>query len=783
MVAQEEEESVELETYTAEGEIEDDMGMMPTEPVDSVFGFGKTLLETPRAVSSISSEMIDALNINDIDDLVVVSPGAFTQSFFGVAGALDVRGTAGEVYFRGMRRLDNPGNYPTPLGATDRIDIVRGPSTPIMGPSKIGGYLNFVPKSARAETGQYLESPTGEITIQRGRWDRNVLTAEIGGPGTFAGKSFGYYVFAQTENSGSFYENTATDQNIYQASFNLDISDTQRIEFGGMYHEFDGNQVAGWNRLTQDLIDNGTYITGSPVGRDANGDGRISQQEYADCCAIFLFAPGVDISQLTLDEILGFVPEENRATILDTMSLVNPGVAQLDHSQVLVSEEDVLQNIAATFYFDYIYDSGSGFSLTNKLFYDAYDNLNENAYGFSQFHESYVIEEKLIAEFAFENNSLNGAIQLSPSIRYTNFEHGDDYSFEYFDRRDITQDSTALDKLLLATQIDRDYSEYYVGDYVDYGLGLMGDFKFKNGLAFTGGVRYDSIDLYSYTPEGVTASGEFDTADGNVSGSSWSFSVSYETPFGVTPYFTQASQLTLIAGQGAELTVGNVRGETAADDSNLQELGIKGSFLDGRLFAALAHYKQDRTDFNAQSAVTNESVETEGTEFEMRFLATENLTLSASITQIEVINLNTLEEGSRFTFLGADDFSSEIPPGAFYGGTVSGIVSGEAKKAGIPENSYSLVAQYNFWGNFSFVTSYFHADETPSGYTGSVILPAYDLINAGFAYNGDSWQVSTNFKNITNEKYYRSNFPNLFGSSVVLPEKPFSWDITATYKF
>ena len=147
-------EVVELETFVTEEKVEDDLGLLPTEPVSSVFGFGKTLLETPRSVTSISIEMLDRYGITDIDDMVVLSPGSFTQSFFGVAGALDVRGTPGETYFNGVRRLDNPGNYPTPIGAADRIDIVRGPSSPIFGPSKIGGYLNFVPKSARAATGQ-----------------------------------------------------------------------------------------------------------------------------------------------------------------------------------------------------------------------------------------------------------------------------------------------------------------------------------------------------------------------------------------------------------------------------------------------------------------------------------------------------------------------------------------------------------------------------------------------------------------------------------------------------
>ena len=170
----EDEDVVELETYTTEGQVEDTMGLMPTEPVESVFGFGKSLVETPRSATSITNETIEAYGISDIDDLVLLSPGAFTQSFFGVAGSLDVRGTPGETYFRGVRRLDNPGNYPTPIGASDRIDIVRGPASPIYGPSKIGGYLNFVPKSARAETGQYLEDPTGKVSMTRGTWEKNV---------------------------------------------------------------------------------------------------------------------------------------------------------------------------------------------------------------------------------------------------------------------------------------------------------------------------------------------------------------------------------------------------------------------------------------------------------------------------------------------------------------------------------------------------------------------------------------------------------------------------------
>ena len=47
-----------------------------------------------------------------------------------------------------------------------------------------------------------------------------------------------------------------------------------------MYYDWKSNQVAGWNRLTQELVDTGLYVTGLATPLDTNGDGAISHQEY-----------------------------------------------------------------------------------------------------------------------------------------------------------------------------------------------------------------------------------------------------------------------------------------------------------------------------------------------------------------------------------------------------------------------------------------------------------------------------------------------------------------------
>ena len=729
------EDVVELETYTAEGQVEDTMGVMPTEPVKSVFGFGKTILETPRGVTSVSADMMESYNITDIDDLVLISPGAFTQSFFGVAGSLDVRGTPGEVYFRGVRRVNNPGNYPTPIGATDRIDIVRGPASPIYGPSKIGGYLNFEPKSARAETGQYLEKPAGEISITRGSWDKNVLSAEVGGPGAIGEKSLGYYIYAETENSGSYYDNSGTDQNILQASFNMDFSDSTRIEFGGMYHEYDVNQVAGWNRLTQDLIDNGTY----------NMD--------------------------------------------PAWALENPGTTKLKGNQTLVSPEDQLVTTVTTLYFDVIHSVSDSFTITNKAFYEKLENINENAYGFSQFVDSYAFEDQLIFAFEAEHADwLKASYQISPSIRYTDFQQGDDFDYEYFDRRDLSGPSTALDRKLLATVTDSDYSNYLVGDYTDYGLAFLADYTIAENVGVLLGARYDYLDMTSTsvgekirgTPDSVTAS---ETDDGV----SWTASLSYTLPFGLTPYVTVSEQATIVMGQGSEISPGLITDGNAIADSELEEVGIKGSFLDDRLYFSAAWFNQTRTNFSAQDQVSNNTTESEGYEFETRFLVTSNFTLTAAMTHLEITNLTALDGGTQFGFQGAGDLTGVTDPSLFYGYVMQGLTlvgnETDALKSGIPENMYSLTGAYDFGNGYRFTASTVHADSTYSGFSKAVKLPSYTLFNAGISYNTDTWSLSLQGKNLTDEKYFRANFPDLFGSTIVLPELPRHFVASASFKF
>lgn len=765
-LAQEEEEVVEEIVVTGS------LRSLPTEDVGSVFGFDKNLLETPRSASTISSEQMERFDMRDIDELIALAPGTFTQSFFGVAGSLDVRGTSGETYFRGVRRLDNPGNYPTPIGASERVDIVRGPASPIYGPAKMGGYLNFVPKSARAVGGQYLDSREGRVSYTTGSWDKSILSGEVGGPGSLFDKDLGFYLFAELEDSGSYYDNSSTKQTLLQASMDMDLTDRTRIEFGGMYHKFDGNQVAGWNRLSQELIDNGTYVTGTAIPLDTDGDGSISHAEYfVGDINPFVFRP-TDVTP---------------ADLTPNMALQNPGTATLSGNQILVAADDVLLNDVTTLYFDIIHESDSGWKFLNQLFFEKYDNLNENAYGFSQFHDASVIEDKFVISKTFEGRNLTTQLQISPSIRYTEFEHGDDFINEFFDRRDLTGPSTALDRRLLSTRINGEYSTYDVGDYTNLGLAVMADFTWEMGLSVLLGARYDSIDVTGTTIDSflLFQAGADETASDTETGPTWSASVSWAIgPF--IPYVTASEQYTVIAGQGANIEASNIASGGWFDKSELFEVGIKGSFLDDTMYAALSIYEQERTDFSVQSITVNQSNKTEGIEFELRWVPMDNLVLTAGYSVIDIINLNTQEAGDRFSFFGIEDMP-QIDPNLLYGGLIFGQPvapqGGTASRSGIPENVFTFTGTYAFDNGWAINASVIDVESTPSGYTRVVTLPAYTLVNLGVVYEGEDWRFSLTGKNLTDERYFRANFPNLFGSQIVLPELPVNWQASISFIF
>src|SRR5260370_40515065 len=95
-------------------------------------------------------------SVKTVNDIVAVSTGSFTGSYFGIPGSVFLRGDIGDNFFRGFRRVENGGNYQTPVAATDHIEVVKGPPSPIYGGGRVGRVFRITPQAGRNERAKWL---------------------------------------------------------------------------------------------------------------------------------------------------------------------------------------------------------------------------------------------------------------------------------------------------------------------------------------------------------------------------------------------------------------------------------------------------------------------------------------------------------------------------------------------------------------------------------------------------------------------------------------------------
>lgn len=278
--AQEEEKSSDVTELSDVNVVDDPLRTLSSEPSGASFGFAKPLLETPRTVTFVSEEQLRLYGVSTVDDLSRLVPGTYTTTRYGLQGGINVRGVSADFYYRGMKRLQMQGHVRTVLAAYDNIEVIKGPPSPLYGMGQIGGYANLEPKSNRAKTGKYMTQEQGYMQATVGSYNKGEVQFGLGVPFTVAEKPAGVYIMGLLENSDTFVKNVPAKQKFLQATVSVDdVAGGFRLETGGQVQ----NSItsgAYFTRTTQDLVDNGTYITGRPMADlDLNDDGRIGYVE------------------------------------------------------------------------------------------------------------------------------------------------------------------------------------------------------------------------------------------------------------------------------------------------------------------------------------------------------------------------------------------------------------------------------------------------------------------------------------------------------------------------
>ncbi|MBK5417899.1 TonB-dependent siderophore receptor [Pseudomonas sp. TH31] len=799
-LAEDKKETVELEDYVLKESYDDTMGIMPTQPVKSVFGLGKSIAETPRSVSDVSSDLIQKYGMRDINDMIRLTPGAYTSSFFGIPGALSLRGDAADNYFRGFKRIENGGNYATPIRAASSVDIVRGPVSPIYGAGKVGGYMNFTPKSSKSGTSQYLDKPTGDVGVTVGSYGQFSTFAEGGTPFSIGEHKGGVYGYLEREDSHTYFDNVDPKSTIGQLAFDLDLSDNLRTEFGGQYMKADRIQNPGWNRVTQDLIDHGTYTTGAPSKMNSRGDVLYPDDVRTNIQSGVGFPPGSGNSKLDVFcqnySTCFFNPKDPNA------ALTNPGTTKLKNNQVFTDSRDRGESTTATGYFDLIWSLDNDMELKNQFFYDSLNHKKYTSYGFTADYDAYTWEDKVSLSFPYKIGDVSTSNIVGVNYRYYSAMGRESYLDEILDRRDLSVGPTPDDSFDIAHlgnvqvgpgQYLRNYNTQNASITKDTGAFMLSDMTWQNWNLLLG-YRLDYYDAKA-TEKAQATNGDLvgdangdgtpDKATGHDLKDSFSGSLSYHTPWGFIPYFTYAESTALSTNQAGGVAPSDVSSGGYLQDSKLREFGLKYTSPNGNIYGALAYYDQEKSYRDSTNGSTI-LVNGKGYEGELRWMLNQNFSMTASATKQKV-----REKGQPFTVLNTAAVAKAygMDPSQLYGmrffDPTGSVLGGEFDRAGVPEWVTSLYGNYTqpttWGGNVNASLGFTWVDKQWADNQKQIQLPAYTVWNGSIGYSEKSWEALLSVNNLLNEKYFTS--ANLFDSTLVFPSAPRTYTATFTYKF
>jgi iron complex outermembrane receptor protein len=761
-----------LEKIVADARAADVYEVLRSRESSSVFGTARSQQDTPRSVTLLESTLIDLYGIQTVNDFVAVTAGTFTGNYFGVPGALDVRGERADNFFRGFRRIENRGNFPTPVAGTDYVEIIKGPPPPVYGGGKVGGILNFIPKSAKSKTTKFIDKPVGIFTATVGTYDKKVASIEYGTPFTVLGKRSGAYAFLESEDSESYYDNIYNKNTIFQLAVDTELSDSVLLEYGGMLQWADLNQSLGWNRVTQAMIDgDGTYLAGRPgINLDANGNGFLSPSEIgAYSLEQFAFANPFPYGALTANQQAAFA--------LDPATI---HTVQLSHHTIQAEAIDFSKTDAVTAFFDITKTYDGGTTLKNQSFYDSMNHTKYSSYGFTADYVDVVFENKTTLHYKFEPAKDTVFDTLSGlSYRYTSGDERESRGrgYQVLDRRDLSVGATGNDRFEGAHTGTNNvpYNWRQIGTSSSYGVFGLLDATFKEKLSLILSARWDN---YKATTNGTDLGGNFAKITDTQDALTYNVSLSYKAPNGLTPYLTYAESSYVELGQGGMIDRLNLGGGTWLQDSKITEAGVKGTLLENRLYSTLAYYEQQKTAFNSQAG-TFDRYKSKGLELEARYAPTKSLSFTAAATWQKTTLLNSpFFLGVTPTFLGLD-------PAKSYGGrfvAVGALIGVPSDlETPTPRRVFSVGGTYTSrsgWGaslGGSYVSSMY------AGYLQQIRLPSYFVTRGALFYNKGPWSLRLNGTNILDEKYYTPQF--LFWDTFISPSQGPTAELSLAYKW
>lgn len=713
-----------------------DLQILPTaRPFNSVFGTDDNIVDVPRNVTIISRQQLTDISITDVLDFSKLTSSAFTTTNFGAPSNASIRGQSSDLFINGVRaRITSNGNgLPVDFNSVESVNIVKGPATAVQGSSMyVGGFIDLISKRP------YFDVTKGSVSYTLGSYNTNRWTVDTGGPFS---KELAYrFSYSGEDTKGYYTDGKKETHSVYGAAT---WRPTANYELFLNAQTFFGVYTENWgvNRVTQDLIDNGNYVTGININNGATAtpsDPQNSRYILGGGNTI-AWGPSVKLNRHTRllrpgnqsDGVEFSVQAIQTAKISSDLNLKN--TSYLSHTE---------RNTLSTYYYSEVIDP------------------------------SWFAENRTEFIYSLKNLSVNSGLDL----RYQRTKAYDDYFFEPVNAWDLTKDHNFIN---VYNSIDFAKNNgfpipgwpnrfaqpgLFNGDTNDsrgttVGAFAQGTWKASEQFNVVGGLRFDRFNAKVREP----LLPPFREASISVWLPNVNGSVVYKASANSSVYFTYnfSKNTSGAVGNGGGITGWNAAGngldrESFQQPSTLYELGTKYSLANGKVFLNFAVYDQKRTAKSTSSTVI-QNFRYKGFESEINFQPNKRLYATASYSYIDA------ESSAGFQY-GLFGGASEVPP-ANKGAT---IPIGTVKQvSGLPQHLFNGLVSYSFDNGFGLNTNIVVTGEMNNNSSGSLVIPMQYTLDTGASYKFKKWDFRVSVLNATNEENWSP--PNaVYGNGSVL---------------
>jgi outer membrane receptor for Fe3+-dicitrate len=747
----------------------------------SLYGLDLNVMDTPRNNTILTHAQLDAVNLQDPHEFSYLTSSAYTDAAFGVPNIPRIRGQYADVFFNGMRDSFTANGYGAPLSfnSIDTLDIVKGPASVIAGPGAgVGGAIDISTKMPHF--GEFSGAASVEFdTIDHRRW-----TLDFGGP--IGNGKAAYRLSYAGEESDSYYENDHFDEESIYGVVVAHPNDAYTIQFNSEFAYQRYTELDGVNRVSQQLIDNGTYLTGGPV-------------------------PGPAGSPLSFP----------------TEILLNPKAVPLaDKTDIDEAKGDGADAIRYNAQLIDTYEISDGITVTNNTFFNFLTRQNQTLEYYSDSaNNSYSIESKTSLELKFATPVLGldvkNDINAGVTYRFAHVLEYQDYEEEPVLNYDLTLNPSTFvyppadllaaggynytaglgrNQVALPARSSLEYNATIDSNLQDLALFFEHRIQITPQLSFLYGLRGDIVQLdesdplggadYAGLPQSIST-GWYGL--GNANASLVYAYAPWGTIYGTTNY---AQYVDPNSNDGAVGTYGTTPAAVLQQITRLYEVGVKFNLLQKTLFISSALFDQQRSVPTGPTGNIPSLAHIHGFEAEMNYQPNKHFFMTASYSNIST----RLDTPASF-------FDYPAQPGINYTGAgvfATFYPNQKFDDPGVPTQTFNLLANYHLDSGWGFQTSFqltspiettqsgridlAESEFVPQsiidngGYYQAPKIPWQYTLNAAVYYDFGRYQIRLSGYNITNQHNLVNDY-SFYGNDFITRVTPALVDLTLRARF